>query len=260
MSDAKKGNLFFLQMATFHDGSDYETVAGLRDTDIGHTTELIDTTTKDIPQWQASLEGGGVKAVEITATGIYNAGLGHQRIQDAVDGIHVSYGTVTFAANPTDLDDFVYNSATWTFVTGSPTGNQTTIGADLAATMVQLAADLNASADADIDDATYFAHKTGGSSTFNAIAIRHDIAGVAGDAYTLADGIAGGDNSTPSAATLEGGEDTSKNWNARVIDEDGSTWTGRWTFTSFNRTGNQNDVDTFSLTLSSDGVITHVQA
>jgi hypothetical protein len=102
-------------------------------------------------------------------------------------------GTITFSANPSNTQTITLNGVTWTFVTGSPTGNQTQIAGSLAATLAQLVTDLNGSANTSIDDATYTENDT-------ALIITHDTIGTAGNAYTLA-----ASHGTVSASTLEGG-------------------------------------------------------
>jgi uncharacterized phage protein (TIGR02218 family) len=106
-------------------------------------------------------------------------------------------GTILFNSNPAPSDTLTLNGVTWTFVAGAPTGNETQIQGDTDATVVQLASDLNASADVDIDDATY------SHPVLDTLTIIHDVLGPAGNAFGL---VASGD-ATVSAATLLGGTD-----------------------------------------------------
>ncbi len=115
-------------------------------------------------------------------------------------------GNITFAANPTNGDTITLNGVVWTFVAGAPTGNQTQIGANLNATLTQLAADLNASIDASISAATYA--NAGGTQ----LGITHDILGTQGNSFALAsssiNGVVSGANltngrtSTPASSTI----------------------------------------------------------
>jgi hypothetical protein len=105
-------------------------------------------------------------------------------------------GDITFTANPSAGHTLTLNGVTWTFVASGATGNQTNIGANLNATLTQLANDLNASANASITPVTY-ANGGGTKLTFS-----YDTAGPAGNAYTLASGNA---NGVVSGATLSGG-------------------------------------------------------
>ena len=68
------------------------------------------------------------------------------------------------------------------FVASGAAGNQTNIQGTLEATLDQLFADLNGSADANIDDATY-------SRIGDRLVIEHDTADTSGNAYTLAQAL-----------------------------------------------------------------------
>lgn len=105
-------------------------------------------------------------------------------------------GKITFSGQPAATSTLTLNGATWTFVSGSPTGNQTQIGANLAATLTALATDLNASADSAIDDAIY-------AATATELVITHKTPGTAGNAFALA--ASANSNGTVGAATLRGG-------------------------------------------------------
>lgn len=64
-------------------------------------------------------------------------------------------GNVKFTSNPANNDTKTINGVSWKFVTGTPTGNQTKIQANLAATLAQLQTDLNNSTNSTIKNATY---------------------------------------------------------------------------------------------------------
>ena len=105
-------------------------------------------------------------------------------------------GNITFTANPSAGNSININGTTWQFVASGATGNQTNIGASLAATLTQLATDLNASAVGNITPATY--SNSGGT----ALGIVYDVNGGAGNAFTIA---SGNPNGVVSGATLSGG-------------------------------------------------------
>ena len=105
-------------------------------------------------------------------------------------------GDITFTANPSAGHTITLNGVVWTFVASGASGTQTNIGANLNATLTQLATDLNASANASITPATY---SNGGGTKLNIV---HDTLGPSGNAYTLASGNA---NAVVSGATLSGG-------------------------------------------------------
>ena len=106
-------------------------------------------------------------------------------------------GRFTFSAQPSANGVIAVNGVNYTFVASGATGAQVNIGADLAATLVALAAALNASANALLTVATYYA-------TATTLEIVYDTAGVAGNAFTTATG-SGTHNATALAATLLGG-------------------------------------------------------
>jgi hypothetical protein len=105
-------------------------------------------------------------------------------------------GDITFTANPSAGHTITINGVVWTFVASGATGTQTNIGANLNATLTQLATDLNASANASITPATY---SNGGGTKLNIV---HDTLSPAGNSFTLASGNA---NAVVSGATLSGG-------------------------------------------------------
>jgi len=105
-------------------------------------------------------------------------------------------GSITFTANPSAGHTITLNAVTWTFVASGATGNQTNIGANLAATLTQLATDLNASVNAGLTPSSY---ANGGGTKLN---VTYKTTGAAGNAFTLASGNA---NGVVSGATLSGG-------------------------------------------------------
>jgi hypothetical protein len=107
-------------------------------------------------------------------------------------------GHVAFSSQPAANSTITLNSVTWTFVTGSPGGNQTQIGVSIDATLTALASDLNASADVQISKCTYAAN-----TTDDRLEIEFDTAGTTGNAFTLS--ASANSNGTTSASTLIGG-------------------------------------------------------
>lgn len=109
-------------------------------------------------------------------------------------------GTYNFnSGNPINGENIVLNGVTWTFVTGTPVGNQTKIGGNEDVTLSTLALNLNASAVAGIAVASY-------SIAAHIMTVTYKTAGTGGNAYTLAVGTYGG---AVSAGTLAGGVDGS---------------------------------------------------
>lgn len=105
-------------------------------------------------------------------------------------------GDITFTVNPSAGHTVTINGVVWTFVASGATGTQTNIGGSLAATLTQLATDLNASVNASITPVTYA--NVGGTK----LGFTHDTLSAVGNAFTIASGNA---NGVASGATLSGG-------------------------------------------------------
>lgn len=114
------------------------------------------------------------------------------------DGVRAS-GKITVTTVPLDGDTIVVNGKTVTFKTAPSKALDVKIGADAAATAVNLAAVLAAS----FDPAIALAQYAVSGADVNVVA---DATGVAGNAFTLATGTAGA-AVTMSGATLTGGTD-----------------------------------------------------
>ncbi len=118
-------------------------------------------------------------------------------------------GFIQFSDNPADLDTITLAGTDWTFVAGTPAGNQTQIGASLQDTLDALVIDLNGSAEAAITPATY-------SRLGDRLVIVHDTADATGNSYTLA---ASSDAAIVSHGTLTGGGFWQRKWEAGVPTE-----------------------------------------
>lgn len=104
-------------------------------------------------------------------------------------------GYIVFAANPSNGDTVTINGTAFTFVSGTPAGNQIEIKSTVMQTIDEAVSVLNASVVGTVDDATY-SRPTGTQR----LKIVHDTAGATGNAFTLAAAAAG-----VSAPTLRGG-------------------------------------------------------
>ena len=102
-------------------------------------------------------------------------------------------GKVVFAANPVAAATVTLGGTAITFVASGATANQVNIGASLSATLIALAANLNANVDTNITKAQYV---VSGTTLF----VINKTAGTAGNSFTLAASVA-----IPSGATLTGG-------------------------------------------------------
>ncbi|MBT0667774.1 phage major tail protein, TP901-1 family [Novosphingobium profundi] len=68
---AQKGSAFLLKISDGAATPSYQTVAGLRTTQMSVTGETIVTTTKDSGGWRELLSGAGTRAVSVSAAGIF---------------------------------------------------------------------------------------------------------------------------------------------------------------------------------------------
>lgn len=242
MTPALKGNDFLLKIATVPTGTNYITVAAMRTTSLALNKSVIDTTNKSSQGWSESLPGGGVKSVSISASGILVDEVSVRSLLDMFLNNAIARGTITFPSNPVATNTIVLNGVTITF------GTTVAIAATLAGTLQNLYTYLKASTNPLLTVATY-------DVTDTQLLIKHKTAGTAGNAYTLART----GTSVLSGATLTGGG-TSTHWNAQIVYGTGDYWQGAFMSESFGLAGDQNDVETYEIALSSSDAVTYVDA
>jgi len=68
---AQKGAAFLLKITDGATPAAYQTVAGLRTTQMSVTSDTVVITSKDSGGWRQLLSGAGVRAVSVTAAGIF---------------------------------------------------------------------------------------------------------------------------------------------------------------------------------------------
>ena len=68
---AQKGAAFLLKISDGGSPAAYQTVAGLRTTQMSVTSESVVITSKDSGGWRQLLSGAGVRAVSVSAAGIF---------------------------------------------------------------------------------------------------------------------------------------------------------------------------------------------
>jgi hypothetical protein len=107
-------------------------------------------------------------------------------------------GTLTFESNPVAAETIDVNGTTFTFIAGASTSTNVHIGDTKEDTAFNLMQVLGASADADVDDATY--QNDFDSAVIN---VTFKVAGTTGNAFTLADSSSSA--VIASDATLTGG-------------------------------------------------------
>ncbi len=68
---AQKGSAFLLKISNGATPAVYQTVAGLRTTQMSISGDPVVTTTKDSGGWREMLSGAGVRSVSVSAAGIF---------------------------------------------------------------------------------------------------------------------------------------------------------------------------------------------
>lgn len=114
---------------------------------------------------------------DLRATGFWLTGLFGDPLTTPVK----ASGSIAFAANPAPGATITLNGAVWTFVSGTPSGNETGIQATITQTLDQLVSDLNASADAEIAKCMYSR-----PTSTQTLVIVFDTAGPTGNSFTIA--------------------------------------------------------------------------
>lgn len=107
-------------------------------------------------------------------------------------------GYIQFSGQPAADSTITVGGTDWTAKASGATGNQYNIGGSVDATITAIAAAMNASVDPETAKCTYTAN-----TTMDRLEVERDLAGTAGNTYTLA--VSATANATRSAATLLGG-------------------------------------------------------
>jgi hypothetical protein len=128
---------------------------------------------------------------DLRGTGFWLTGLFGDPVTTAAN----ASGSIAFTANPSPGDTIALNGIVWTFVSGTPSGNETEIQATVTQTVDQLVDDLNAAPDAEIAKCTYSR-----PTSTQTLVIVFDVAGPTGNAFTISASAA-----AASAPTLTGG-------------------------------------------------------
>ncbi|CCA94277.1 phage major tail protein, TP901-1 family [Novosphingobium sp. PP1Y] len=89
---AQKGSAFLLKISDGGDPAAFQTVAGLRTTQMSVTGEPVVVTSKDSGGWRELLSGAGVRAVSVSAAGIFLGSAAEAQIRaNAMNGTLDSY-------------------------------------------------------------------------------------------------------------------------------------------------------------------------
>lgn len=78
---AQKGSAFLLKIADGNAPPAYQTVAGLRTTQMSVTGDTVVITNKGSGGWRELLSGAGVRSVSVTAAGIFLGGTAEARVR-----------------------------------------------------------------------------------------------------------------------------------------------------------------------------------
>src|ERR1043165_3297974 len=78
---AEKGSAFLLKVGDGGDPPDFETVAGMRTTQMSVNGEAVNVTSKDSGGWRGLLSGAGVRSISVAASGSFTGSAGEIRIK-----------------------------------------------------------------------------------------------------------------------------------------------------------------------------------
>ncbi len=78
---AEKGSAFLLKIGNGASPPAYQTVAGLRTTQLSVNGEAVNVTTKDSGGWRELLSGAGVRSVSVSAAGIFTGSAAELRVK-----------------------------------------------------------------------------------------------------------------------------------------------------------------------------------
>ena len=89
---AQKGSAFLLKITDGAVPAVYQTVAGLRTTQMSINSDTVVTTSKDSGGWRELLSGAGVRSVSVSAAGIFLGSTAEARVRaNAMAGTLDSY-------------------------------------------------------------------------------------------------------------------------------------------------------------------------
>lgn len=78
---AEKGSAFLLKVGNGASPLAYQTVAGMRTTQLSVNGEAVNVTSKDSGGWRELLSGAGVRSVSVAASGIFTGSAAEVRIK-----------------------------------------------------------------------------------------------------------------------------------------------------------------------------------
>ena len=78
---AEKGSAFLLKITNGASPAVYQTIAGMRTTQLSITGESVVITNKGSAGWRELLSGAGVRALSVSAAGVFTGSAGEQRMK-----------------------------------------------------------------------------------------------------------------------------------------------------------------------------------
>jgi TP901-1 family phage major tail protein len=89
---AQSGAAFLLKISDGATPPNYQTVAGLRTTQMSVAGQLVAITTKDSGGWRDLLSGGGARSISVSAAGVFMGSAAEAQIRaNALSGVLASY-------------------------------------------------------------------------------------------------------------------------------------------------------------------------
>ncbi len=93
---AEKGSAFLLKIGDGETPVAYQTVAGLRTTQLSVNGEAVNVTSKDSGGWRELLSGAGVRSVSVAGSGIFTGSAAEARLKGhalagAIDDYELSF-------------------------------------------------------------------------------------------------------------------------------------------------------------------------
>lgn len=89
---AQSGAAFLLKISDGAATPTYQTVAGLRTTQMSVAGQLVAITTKDSGGWRDLLSGGGARSISVSAAGVFMGSAAESQIRaNALSGVLASY-------------------------------------------------------------------------------------------------------------------------------------------------------------------------
>lgn len=93
---AEKGSAFLLKLSDGGDPATFDTVAGLRTTQMSINAEPVVTTNKDSAGWREILSEAGTRSVSVSGAGVFNGSAAETRLKAHALGGTVAAYRLTF--------------------------------------------------------------------------------------------------------------------------------------------------------------------